>query len=323
MIRTEVLIVGGGPAGAACAWRLRRHGIDCLVLDSQPFPRIKLCAGWITPDVLEALELSPEAYPHGLITLTKLRLSVRGLVVKVPVRQMAIRRIEFDNWLLRRAEVPVETHHVRTVARRDGGYVVDGAYFSRYLVGAGGTHCPVARTFFEGANPRSPDRLIVTQEEEFAYDRAPVQDTCYLWFFEDGLPGYAWYVPKAGGYVNVGVGGKAETLKARGDGIQRHWALLTAKLNRLGFVRDYDYHPKGHAYYLREAPRRLRLGNAFVVGDAAGLATRDMGEGIAPAIKSGLLVADAIAGDSDVNVGEIRAWSQPRLIGRLLAAGYG
>lgn len=323
MIRTEVLIVGGGPAGSTCAWQLRRHGIDCLILDSRPFPRPKLCAGWITPEVLEGLELSPEAYPYPLTRLSRLRLSVRGLAFKLPARQMAIRRIEFDNWLLERAGAPVETHHVRAVVRRDGGYVVDGAYFARYLVGAAGTHCPVARALFEDANPRSPDSLIVTQEEEFAYDGdgAP-QDTCYLWFFEHGLPGYAWYVPKAGGYVNVGVGGKAEILKARGDRIQRHWALLTANLARLGLVRDHDYHPKGHAYYLREAPRQLRAGNAFVIGDAAGLATRDMGEGIAPAIKSGLLAADAIAGDSDVEADEIRAWSQPRLIARLLASGY-
>jgi flavin-dependent dehydrogenase len=34
-------------------------------------------------------------------------------------------------------------------------------------------------------------------------------ERCHLWFFEDGLPGYAWYVPKADGYLNVGIGGSA------------------------------------------------------------------------------------------------------------------
>jgi flavin-dependent dehydrogenase len=63
--------------------------------------------------------------------------------------------------------------------------------------------------------------------------------------------------------------------------------------------------------------------NAFVVGDAAGLATADMGEGIAPAIRSGLLVADAIATGAPIDVTKIRRWSQSPLIARLLARAYG
>jgi len=46
----------------------------------------------------------------------------------------------------------------------------------------------------------------VPQEEEFRYDHT--NQDCQLWFLENHLPGYSWYVPKANGYVNVGVGGK-------------------------------------------------------------------------------------------------------------------
>jgi len=41
MIDTEVLIVGGGPAGSACAWRLKQHGFDCLVLDQRSFSTLQ------------------------------------------------------------------------------------------------------------------------------------------------------------------------------------------------------------------------------------------------------------------------------------------
>ena len=41
----ETLIVGGGPAGSTCAWELKKHGRDVLVLDKACFPRLKLCAG--------------------------------------------------------------------------------------------------------------------------------------------------------------------------------------------------------------------------------------------------------------------------------------
>ncbi len=326
MIRTDVIIVGGGPAGASCAWALRRHGVACVVLEREPFPRVKLCAGWITPDVFRDLALDPSDYPHGLTRLEGLFLSLRGLKLRLPSRQMAIRRVEFDDFLLRRADVPVYTHHVREISQRDGEYVVDARFFGRYLVGAGGTHCPVARTFFEDANPRLRESLIVTQEEEFPYEVADDAGTglrahaCHLWFFENGLPGYAWYVPKVGGYVNVGVGGNARALKARGDRIQRHWDRLLSHLEDLNLVRDHAYAPKGHAYYLRRPMRQVQVGHAFVVGDAAGLATADMGEGIAPAIRSGLLVADAIASGHDVSFAGIPRWSQPPLIGRLIVA---
>ena len=47
----DVLGVGGGPAGSSAAWRLKRAGGDVLVLDRDAFPRLQLCAGWITPAV--------------------------------------------------------------------------------------------------------------------------------------------------------------------------------------------------------------------------------------------------------------------------------
>ena len=325
MHHTEVLIIGGGPAGAACAWALRRHGVDCLVLERAAFPRVKLCAGWITPDVFSDLQLDPTDYPHGLTRLKGLRLSVGGLRLQLPSRQLEVRRAEFDAFLLQRAGVRTATHHVRNIERTHDGYIVDGAFSGRYLVGAGGTHCPVARTFFVDANPRSTDTLIVTQEEEF---RAQVADTsaagtCHLWFFTDGLPGYAWYVPKVGDWVNIGVGGKAATLGARGDTIRRHWELLVERIEALDLVRGHVYAPKGHAYYVRDSRREVCVGNAFVVGDAAGLATADMGEGIAVAIKSGLAAAEAIATGTSYTVGGIRRWSQPRPVAWLLAGGYG
>ncbi len=325
MRRSEVLIVGGGPAGAACAWALRQQGIEALVLDRAVFPRLKLCAGWITPQVLADLDVAAWEYPHGLTTLTRLHLSIRGLKLRLPARQMAIRRREFDAWLLARAGVAVETHHVRSVQRYDGGYIVDGAFFGRYLVGAGGTHCPVARTFFSEVTPRMPEALVVTQEEAFsyAYRHDGWGDACHLWFFEDGLPGYAWYVPKVGGIVNVGVGGKAGTLKARGTTIRDHWERLVARLDAKGLVRDYVFRPRGHAYYLRQGAPQLRVEDAFVAGDAAGLATADMGEGIGPAIRSGLLIARAITTGSAPDPDEIDRYSQPWWIAPLLARGYG
>lgn len=303
MLCTDVLIVGGGPAGAACAWRLRQRGVDCLILDRQRFPRTKPCAGWITPQVVRDLDLIPADYPGGFTTFAALVISIRGFKFRLPTRQHAIRRWEFDDWLLRRAGVPVHIHEVDAITRTGGAYVVDGAFSGNYLVGAGGTHCPVYRTLFREASPRDGGSLIVTLEEEFSY---PYTDPhCRLWFLEHGLPGYAWYVPKANGIVNVGIGGKAEPLRARGDHLKRHWGLFLAKLDRLGLVHGHAFQPRGYAYYLRQARPEVRRDNALIVGDAVGLATLDMGEGIGPAIRSGLLAAEAILHDSDYDISTI------------------
>ena len=40
----------------------------------------------------------------------------------------------------------------------------------------------------------------------------------------------------------------------------------------------------------------VQAGNAYLVGDAAGLATRDLAEGIGPAIESGIMAAEEILG---------------------------
>jgi flavin-dependent dehydrogenase len=61
----ETIIVGGGPAGSSCAWNLKRHGKEVLILDKQSFPRLKLCGGWITSKVMENLEFTPEDYPYS------------------------------------------------------------------------------------------------------------------------------------------------------------------------------------------------------------------------------------------------------------------
>jgi flavin-dependent dehydrogenase len=56
----DALIIGGGPAGSSCAKQLRQHGMDVVVMDKAVFPRDKVCAGWITPAVVDALQLDTE-----------------------------------------------------------------------------------------------------------------------------------------------------------------------------------------------------------------------------------------------------------------------
>jgi flavin-dependent dehydrogenase len=313
MVEREVIIIGGGPAGASCARYLKQHNIDCLILDQTSFPRTKTCAGWITPEVWEDLDIAPSNYPYGLSTFNSFQISIGKLQFKLRVKQYAIRRVEFDDWLLHQSGVHYELHKVKKIAQVGNKYVVDDQYTSQYLIGAGGTYCPVYQSFFSKIYPRVKESLVVAMETEipFAYS----DDRCQLWFMENNLPGYAWYVPKANGYINIGIGGNVEKLNSNGKTLMNHWDHLIEKMNAAGIIKYHSFEPKGHMYYLRQKHPMVRKENALIVGDAVGLATLDMGEGIRAAIKSGILAAKAIINNTDYSVESIPKYSLFSLIG--------
>ena len=196
---------------------------------------------------------------------------------------------------------------MRNIEREGDGFTVDGAFRSKYLVGAAGTRCPVYRTIFREANPRARELQAATYEHEFPHRWH--DERCHLWFFEKGLPGYAWYVPKADGYLNCGIGGMAEKLKARGEDIKRHWRHFLGVLARRGLVRDVELAPMGYSYYLRGGVEVVRVGNAFIAGDSAGLATRDLCEGIGPAVSSGHRAAASIVEGTEYRLDDLAPYS--------------
>lgn len=312
----DAIVVGGGPAGSTCAWKLRKAGLDVVVLDRAGFPRTKLCAGWITPRVLKDLELDPGDYPHSFMTFETLTLHWKLFTARIKSRQHSIRRYEFDNYLLRRSGANVKTHKVHEIRRENGNFIVDDEFRGKYLVGAGGTSCPVYRKIFRSQYPRRKRLQAATLELEFACDW---QDpACHLWFFDDGLPGYAWYVPKANGHLNVGLGAMAMQLKQRGTNLQAHWNKFTERLKKRGLVVCDDLHPKGYSYFLNGGDGSACDGNAYLVGDAIGLATRDMCEGIGPAVESALLAARSIVNGSEYSLSGIASLSGQSVVSRRL-----
>ncbi len=307
MQAVDAVVVGGGPAGSTCARKLRDAGLDVVVLDREKFPRTKLCAGWVTPEALADLELEPCDYPKSFMTFDELKVHWGPLTKSLRSPQHSIRRFEFDDFLLCRSGAPVRQHEVRSIERRGGDYVIDDMLRCKYLVGAGGTRCPVYRALFRERLPRAGALQTATLEQEFAYDWH--DPACHLWFFDGGLPGYAWYVPKAGGYVNVGLGGMAGQLSGGGRQLREHWSGFVAKLQRLGLVDYAGYDPKGYSYFLRGAIDGASRDDAYLVGDALGLATRDMCEGIGPAIRSGINAAAAIVAGGGYELRDVAALS--------------
>jgi flavin-dependent dehydrogenase len=296
MERCDVLIVGGGPAGSSCAWALRRSGFDVVVADRSAFPRDKVCAGWITPPVLEALEVDRTEYAasHVLQPVVGFRVSLQGgKSVEVDygrVVSWAIRRCELDNFLLRRSGARlVLGEPIRELKRSAWGYAVDDRIEARVVVGAGGHFCPVARRLGGGS-----ERAVVAREFE-VHVPGQLRDACAtradvpeLVFCAD-LQGYGWIVRK-GDFFNVGLG------RLDPEGMPAETSAFLERLRAEGRIpAGVDGRWHGHAYLTREhATRPLVVGDTVLIGDAAGLAADTSGEGIRAAVESGLLAGRAI-----------------------------
>ena len=291
----DAIVVGGGPAGSTAAQALVAGGRRVAVLDAKAFPRVKLCAGWVSAPVWDVLELSPRQYPGGLWEWHRCHVRFRGESHTIRARGWFIRRYELDDFLLRRsgAEV-IEGHHVKKVERADGAWVVDGALRAPVLVGAGGTHCPVARALF----PRKPQPPVGVKERELPADAAELAacraggDGEPELLLHDDLSGYSWNVPKTD-WLNVGSGtARAREVSAAWRRARDLFAphLPPSAASALEGLEGWSYHLFEPAHL--EACER---DGAYLAGDALGLAQPFTAEGILPAVLSGRLAAEAIA----------------------------
>lgn len=295
----DVLIVGGGPAGSTCAWQLRRRGMDVMVMDKALFPRDKVCAGWVTPAVLEALQLDTAAYAgqHVLQPITAFRTGLidgGNLETRYPdTVSYGIRRYEFDDYLLRRSAARLLLGQGLKSLRRNGKHwIVNEAISTPMLVGAGGHFCPVAR--FMGAKLGADESVIAAKEIEFRLNMAQSEDCRVqgdmpeLYFCRD-LKGYGWCFRK-GSYLNIGLGREGN------HQLSDHLAHFCSFLKQRGRIpQDIPDRFHGHAYLLYGHAVRKQVGDGvLLVGDAAGLAYPQSGEGIRPAVESGLMAAASI-----------------------------
>jgi flavin-dependent dehydrogenase len=262
--------------------------------------------------VVHELDLSLDDYRASRVLqpITGFR---TGLIDAQPVEtdyattvSYAIRRCEFDDYLLRRSGVRLELGWAVSTVQfsNDGGWRVtasradgNGAHATLeatapMLVGAGGHFCPIARAV---SPPRSRvEPIVAAQEVEFEMSTTQ-EEACLVSgrvpeiYLSRDLAGYGWMVRKDR-FLNVGFGrlGTAH--------LKTHVAAFVESLDRIGRLPPGT--PRkwgGHSYLLYDTtPRPFAGSGVLLVGDAAGLAYGQSGEGIRPAIESGLIAAETI-----------------------------
>ena len=211
----DVLIIGGGPAGSSLAWALRKSGMDIAIMDKEEFPRQKVCAGWVTPAVMQELNIDLNDYADGRVLqpISGFRISqlrqkqVQSHYSGDPV-SYGIRRIEFDDYLLQRSKAKLLTGRpFKYMERIDNGWRVNDDINAKLVVGAGGHFCPVARAI--GSKGVS-EVAVAAQEVEFEMTSEQAA-ACTIdaevpeLFFTPDLKGYGWIFRK-GSFLNIGLG---------------------------------------------------------------------------------------------------------------------
>ena len=315
MDKYDILIVGGGPAGSTLAHALANSDLSIAIMDKETFPRQKVCAGWVTPAVMQELGVDLEDYAsknvlqpiHGFQISQLGQKQVRSSYPGEPV-SYGIRRIEFDNYLLQRSgATQLLDQAFKSMEPINSGWRINDDIEASLVIGAGGHFCPVARAI--GSKGVSE---IAVAAQEIEFEMTPKQQAdCVIdpetpeLFFTPDLKGYGWIFRK-GDYLNIGLG-REDKSKLSG-----HVQRFTQFLKEQGKIpQDTPEKFNGHAYLLYpHAVREVVKDNVLLIGDSAGLAYPQSGEGIRPAVESAILAAQVIReANGDYPLHRLQAYS--------------
>lgn len=313
----DVVVVGGGPAGATAAMELAEHGRSVLLLDRAG--RIKPCGGAVPPRLIRDFGI-PDHLIVGRATAARM-IAPSGREIDMPVEKGFVGMVDrehFDEWLRERAAaagterragvfeaLERDEDGVRVVVYRDKGG--DGASLcrvrARAVVGADGARSQVARQSVSNA-----DRMPCV----FAYHeivRSPAQGKggfdrarCDVYYQGKLSPDfYAWIFPH-GETASIGVGSAQKGFPLRG---------AVAELRRATELDDCEtVRGEGAPIPLKPLPRWDDGRDVVLAGDAAGVVAPASGEGIYYAMHGGRLAARAV--DEFLQTGDARALAGAR-----------
>ncbi len=318
----DVLVVGAGPAGSACAQSLARNGVDTVLVDRLAFPRDKVCGDGLIPDAHDALarlgvydEVMAVAQRAGHIGC----IGPRGGRIDVPGRLAVLQRRVLDDILKRAAEragarffapqrfVAPLVEGDRVVGARLHGDAGEVEVRARWVVLATGA-VPAALIASGMCERQTPDAVALR-----GYVRNPamvgrIKALEVVWH-KRLRRGYGWVFPCPDGVFNIGVG----LVHSHGNASDGHGTMQEVNLREI-FAAFTEIHAPvrelmagGEALGpLKGAPLRCSLSGAtyakpglLVTGEAAGSTYAFTGEGIGKAMETGMLAAEALQGGTD------------------------
>ena len=314
----RVLVVGGGPAGAATAIALRRElpGAQVTLVDKATFPRDKTCGDGLGPGarrVLDGLGLTELLKPFHM----PMSVAISGpggveALARGPLmegRDLAgyvTPRLALDDLLLNAArDAGAE---VREGVAFEGMTAVDGGREQVTLsgddttfdlvVGADGAYSTVRRAIGVERPAMRHTHIAMRAYGRVTHPDKPVSDTLRFDFLESLLPVYGWVFPLPDDGANLGVGIPVNHLKHQterhGRKLRDLFDLYVEDLERRGFevsgLERVTAHQLPHA--AARTPMTAPGHAAVLLGDAAAMINPLSGEGIFYGMAAGAQLAE-------------------------------
>ncbi|MGY5874354.1 MAG: geranylgeranyl reductase family protein [Candidatus Thorarchaeota archaeon] len=301
----DLIVVGGGPAGATCARKAAQWGLDVLLIEKEIHPRRKLCGGAVSPRITEVLDCdfssgvdlkinAASLYTPSEPRVTYQRTDFTGYLVKRDV---------FDSILMKKAieaGVTVEQgQRVVAVEQLHTGIRVltEGDSFKgQLLVGADGVNSTIARE--TGIRIRwAPKNVGLCISADVPMSQSDIHQTMSLpdnpgtlgieIYFGVIDWGYGWCFPKRD-EISVGIGCRMDKIV----NLREDWKRFVKFIQDLKDIEmDLSTRSAFRIPFGGDAMRKTSR-RTMLVGDAAGLVSPVSGEGIYYAVASGVLAAE-------------------------------
>ena len=314
----DLIIVGGGPAGATAALYAGRQGLKALLLEKERFPRDKVCGDALSGKavtilrelgLLEKVRGLPGAFirtiTFGSPDHTEAHIDLGRSSRQDFLTGFVIRRQVFDHFLFEEArrvvdacvegfavrDLVVEDGRVCGVRGRQAGRDGEVVYRGRVVLGADGFGSIVARR--AGLYRHEPGHWVVALRCYYQ-NVGGLTDRIELHFIDEALPGYFWIFPLENGCANVGIGMRHDYLKRRGVDLK---AALQEAIQSPHFRGRFAgakalEEPVGWNLPLGSKRRKISGDGFMLLGDAAGLIDPFTGEGIGNAMYSARLAVE-------------------------------